>query len=173
MPRNFPLRWMQCARSCVDSPTFPITIAYGDEAGPELMTACLANLRAIGAPLAIESVEIGQRFYENGVIFGIPPYALASMGRTGVLLKAPTTMPNAAQNIDISHWLTAQFSLTIAQQNSLAQGKIGPALAVFEPLHPTHAAMHEAAGLMLEYLGLESHANRLRNSTNTIEIQAS
>jgi isocitrate dehydrogenase len=71
----------------------PITVAYGDGIGPEIMEAVLKILAEARVPLNIETIEVGQKFYEKGVSTGIPPSAWESIRRTKVLLKAPITTP--------------------------------------------------------------------------------
>jgi len=71
----------------------PITVAYGDGIGTEIMDATLRILEAAGAKLAIESIEIGQRVYERGFTSGIEPQSWDSLRRTKVFLKAPITTP--------------------------------------------------------------------------------
>ena len=71
----------------------PITVAYGDGIGPEIMEATLKILAEARVPLNIETIEVGQKFYEKGVSTGIPPQAWESIRRTKVLLKAPITTP--------------------------------------------------------------------------------
>lgn len=71
----------------------PITVAYGDGIGPEIMDAVLFILAEARAKIQVETIEVGQRFYENGVSTGIPPVAWESIHRTKVLLKAPITTP--------------------------------------------------------------------------------
>ncbi len=71
----------------------PITVAYGDGIGPEIMEATLKILAEARVPLQIETIEVGQKFYEKGVTTGIPPAAWDSIRRTKVLLKAPITTP--------------------------------------------------------------------------------
>ena len=71
----------------------PITVAYGDGIGPEIMTATLSILEAAGAELSIEEVEIGERVYKRGVVTGLDPKAWESLARTRVFLKAPITTP--------------------------------------------------------------------------------
>lgn len=73
--------------------TTPITVAYGDGIGPEIMEAVLFVLKEAHAKIQIETVEVGKRYYENGVSTGIPPVAWESIHRTKVLLKAPITTP--------------------------------------------------------------------------------
>ena len=66
----------------------PITVAYGDGIGPEIMTATLEILKGAGARLDIEVVEIGEAVYNRGVPAGIEPKAFESLRRTKVFLKA-------------------------------------------------------------------------------------
>ncbi|GLP76614.1 isocitrate dehydrogenase [Mycobacterium antarcticum] len=71
----------------------PVTVAHGDGIGPEIMAATLRILRAAGASLAIEEVQIGQAVYERGHTAGIEPLSWESLRRTRVFLKAPITTP--------------------------------------------------------------------------------
>lgn len=71
----------------------PITVAYGDGIGPEIMQATLDILMAGGAKLAIETIEIGEKVYLSGNPAGIAPSAWESLRRTKVFLKAPITTP--------------------------------------------------------------------------------
>ena len=71
----------------------PITVAYGDGIGPEIMTATLRILDAAGAQISPEVIEIGEKVYLSGVSAGIRPEAWDSLRRTKVFLKAPITTP--------------------------------------------------------------------------------
>ncbi|GAB4344070.1 MAG: NADP-dependent isocitrate dehydrogenase [Phototrophicales bacterium] len=71
----------------------PITVAYGDGIGPEIMEACLNIMEAAGAQLEIEEIEIGEKVYLSGNTSGIEPSAWDSLRRTGVFFKAPITTP--------------------------------------------------------------------------------
>jgi len=71
----------------------PITVAYGDGIGPEIMDATLAIITAGGASLAPETIRIGESVYSEGVTAGIEPSAWESLRRTKVFLKAPITTP--------------------------------------------------------------------------------
>jgi isocitrate dehydrogenase len=71
----------------------PITVAYGDGIGPEIMAASLKILQAAGAQLDIETIEIGEKVYNAGNTAGIAPEAWASLRRTQVFYKAPITTP--------------------------------------------------------------------------------
>lgn len=71
----------------------PITVAYGDGIGPEIMRASLAILQAAGAQLDLETIEIGEAVYKRGQNTGIEPSAWESLRRTKVFFKAPITTP--------------------------------------------------------------------------------
>ncbi len=71
----------------------PITVAYGDGIGPEIMEATLRIITAAGAALDIERIEIGESVYSKGFESGIEPSAWESLRRTKVFLKAPITTP--------------------------------------------------------------------------------
>lgn len=71
----------------------PITIAYGDGIGPEIMEATLSILKAAGAHILPEVIEIGEKIYLQGQSSGIPDSAWQSLRRTKVLLKGPITTP--------------------------------------------------------------------------------
>jgi len=71
----------------------PVTVAYGDGIGPEIMEATLHVLDKAGAELDIEVIEVGKNVYEQGHSSGIMPEAWDSLRRTKVFLKAPITTP--------------------------------------------------------------------------------
>ena len=71
----------------------PITVAYGDGIGPEIMEATIKIITAAGAKLDIETIEIGEQVYLRGNSAGIEPEAWDSLKRTKVFLKAPITTP--------------------------------------------------------------------------------
>ncbi|MDN5248051.1 MAG: isocitrate dehydrogenase [Wolbachia endosymbiont of Tyrophagus putrescentiae] len=71
----------------------PITVAYGDGIGPEIMEAVLSILREAEAKISIEIIEIGERVYNKEWSHGISPSGWESIERTKILLKSPTTTP--------------------------------------------------------------------------------
>lgn len=75
------------------SKPIPITVAHGDGIGPEIMAATLHILKAAGANLEIETIDIGEKVYLAGNTAGIEPSAWESLRRTKVFLKAPITTP--------------------------------------------------------------------------------
>lgn len=75
------------------SSTVPITVAYGDGIGSEIMNAVMHILKKAEADIRIEVIEIGQKLYNKNYSSGITSDAWDSIRRTGVLLKAPITTP--------------------------------------------------------------------------------
>lgn len=71
----------------------PVTVAYGDGIGPEIMDATLRIITAAGARLDIEPIDIGERVYQRGSQAGIEESSWESLRRTKVFLKAPITTP--------------------------------------------------------------------------------
>jgi len=74
-------------------PTIPITVAYGDGIGPEIMEATLFILKEAGAKLDIQRIDIGEKVYLAGNSSGIEPSSWDSLRSTKVFLKAPITTP--------------------------------------------------------------------------------
>lgn len=71
----------------------PITVAYGDGIGPEIMAATLRILEAANAQIDTEIIEIGEQVYLQGFTSGIADSAWESLKRTKILLKGPITTP--------------------------------------------------------------------------------
>ena len=71
----------------------PITVAMGDGVGPEIMAASLRVLRAGGARLQVETIELGEKVWRAGHSAGITQAGWDSLRRTGVFYKAPVATP--------------------------------------------------------------------------------
>ncbi len=71
----------------------PITVAYGDGIGPEIMQAVLHILKEAKARIRIEVVEVGEKLYKKNYTSGIAEDTWQSLTRTRILLKAPITTP--------------------------------------------------------------------------------
>jgi isocitrate dehydrogenase len=71
----------------------PITIAYGDGIGPEIMTAVWKILMAANVAIEPEIISLGEKVYLEGYTSGIADSAWESLKRTKVLLKSPITTP--------------------------------------------------------------------------------
>lgn len=70
-----------------------ITIARGDGIGPEIMEATLAILKAAGARLNYEEIEIGEKQYLAGETSGISKEDWRILLKNRIFLKAPITTP--------------------------------------------------------------------------------
>ncbi|NAY91999.1 NADP-dependent isocitrate dehydrogenase [Muricauda sp. JGD-17] len=70
-----------------------ITIAKGDGIGPEIMDATLKILKAAGAQLAIDEIQVGESVYLQGNTSGISKDSWEVIRRNKVFLKAPITTP--------------------------------------------------------------------------------
>lgn len=71
----------------------PITVAYGDGIGPEIMAATLHVLNEAGAPLEPHVIEIGEKLYLKGIATGIEAKSWDTIRNTKAFLKAPITTP--------------------------------------------------------------------------------
>ena len=70
-----------------------ITVAKGDGIGPEIMDATLDILKAAGASIQIEEIEVGEKVYLSGNTAGIAPASWDTIRKNKVFLKAPITTP--------------------------------------------------------------------------------
>ena len=114
----------------------PITVAYGDGIGPEIMEAVLKILAEARVPLNIDTIEVGQKFYEKGVTTGIPPAAWESIRRTKTLLKAPITTPQGG----------GYKSLNVTMRKSLGlYANVRPCTS----FHPYIKSMHANMNLVI------------------------
>lgn len=73
--------------------TTKISVARGDGIGPEIMQATLDILKAAGAQLEIDEIDIGEKVYLSGNTSGISDKAWESLRRTRIFLKSPITTP--------------------------------------------------------------------------------
>lgn len=70
-----------------------ITVAKGDGIGPEIMDATLEIIKAAGAKIEIEEIEVGEKVYLAGNTSGIAKESWDTIRRNKVFLKAPITTP--------------------------------------------------------------------------------
>lgn len=84
---------MPSSKNLSDTQLCPITLAYGDGIGPEIMKAVLEILQGAEARIAPEIIEIGESQYLKGLTNGISKESWDSLRRTRVFLKAPITTP--------------------------------------------------------------------------------
>ncbi|MES2676975.1 MAG: NADP-dependent isocitrate dehydrogenase [Pseudomonadota bacterium] len=71
----------------------PVTIAFGDGIGPEIMEATLHILKEAQARISFNIIEVGKNIYEKGFNSGLMPSAWEELNNSKVLLKAPITTP--------------------------------------------------------------------------------
>jgi len=70
-----------------------ITIAKGDGIGPEIMDATLSIIKAAGAQIIIDEIEVGEKVYLSGNTSGIAKESWDIIRRNKIFLKAPITTP--------------------------------------------------------------------------------
>ena len=88
----------------------PITVAYGDGIGPEIMAATLNILVNAGAKFRPQVIEVGEKIYQRGFVSGISPDGWKSLRNTKVFLKAPvTTPPGGLKSVNLT--IRKAFSL--------------------------------------------------------------
>ncbi len=84
---------LQTGATDVGQQTIPVSIAYGDGIGVEIMEATLAILKAAGAPLEYQEIQIGEKMYLQGHTSGIGDEAWEILRRNRAFLKGPITTP--------------------------------------------------------------------------------
>ena len=70
-----------------------ITVAKGDGIGPEIMDATLSILKAAGAQLEVDEIEVGEKVYLSGNTSGIANESWDIIRKNKIFLKAPITTP--------------------------------------------------------------------------------
>ena len=70
-----------------------ITVAKGDGIGPEIMDATLKIIKAAGAAIEIDEIEVGEKQYLSGNTSGIANESWDIIRRNKIFLKAPITTP--------------------------------------------------------------------------------
>lgn len=85
------IKWLHL---CIKRKTMKrVTIAKGDGIGPEIMDATLRIIKAAGAQIAFDEIEVGERVYLSGNTSGITKQAWDTIRQNKVFLKAPITTP--------------------------------------------------------------------------------
>ncbi len=110
----------------------PITVAYGDGIGPEIMEASLSILKDAGARIDLETIEIGEKVYLSGNTAGISESSWESLRRTRVFLKAPITTPQGG----------GYKSLNVTVRKTLGlYANIRPCVAYYPFIETKHPSM--------------------------------
>ncbi|MFO8063112.1 MAG: NADP-dependent isocitrate dehydrogenase [Spirochaetota bacterium] len=100
----------------------PITVAYGDGIGPEIMSASLRILQEAGGELDIDEVTVGEKVYLSGNTSGIDPAFWDSIRRTKVFYKAPLTTPQGGgyKSINVTTRKTLSLYANVRPARALA-----------------------------------------------------
>jgi isocitrate dehydrogenase len=83
-----------CATNLIFILMRKITIAKGDGIGPEIMDATLKILKAAGAQIETEEIQVGEQVYLSGNTAGISKESWDVIRRNKIFLKAPITTPS-------------------------------------------------------------------------------
>jgi len=75
------------------SENLKITVAKGDGIGPEIMDVTLDLIKASGAPVEFEEIEVGEKVYLSGELSGISKDSWSTIRKNKAFLKAPITTP--------------------------------------------------------------------------------
>jgi isocitrate dehydrogenase len=94
----------------VNSKNIPITIAYGDGIGPEIMDCTLQILKESGAKISLNIIEIGENIYKKGFRNGLMPSSFEELNSTKIFLKAPIIMPEGKYE-DLNFAICRKFSI--------------------------------------------------------------
>ena len=160
--------------------TSTITISYGDGNGSEIMEATLCILREAGAKLTIETIEVGERIYNMGAIYGILPSAWEVLRRNKIFLKSSIIIPeipilpqeHTYQHLDIAIYEKLGLSEEVKIISDLAICHITPDFAMFESYPEAGVqGMLKAAIAMLQHIEQEETATRIGNAMQKITEQ--
>ena len=141
----------------------PITVAYGDGIGPEIMQAVLHILRKAEAQIRVEVVEVGEKLYNKNYTSGIAPDTWESIERTKILLKAPITTPQGG----------GYKSLNVTMRKTLGlYANVRPSISYYpfvSTLHPNLDVVIIRENEEDLYAGIEyRHTHNVRESVKLI-----
>lgn len=109
-----------------------ITVAKGDGIGPEIMEATLEILKAAGADIEIDEIEVGEKVYLSGNSSGISAEAWDTIRENKVLLKAPITTPQGG----------GYKSLNVSMRKSLGlYANVRPCISLHPYVETKHPVM--------------------------------
>jgi len=141
----------------------PITVAYGDGIGPEIMEATLQILKKAEAKIRIEMIDIGEKLYKKNYTSGIAPETWESIERTKILFKAPITTPQGGGYKSLNVTLRKALSL---------YANIRPSISYHPLVHSLHPKLNVVIVRENEedlYAGIEyRHTRNMRESIKLI-----
>jgi isocitrate dehydrogenase len=89
----------------------PITIAFGDGIGPEIMAAVLDILKSAQCPLEYQTITIGEKAYHKGFLNGLDPETFNLIENSKAFLKAPIKTPLGKGYKSLNVTLREKFGL--------------------------------------------------------------
>ncbi len=145
------------------SNTVPITVAYGDGIGPEIMQAVMFILQKAEANIRVEIIEIGEKLYAKNYSSGISGDSWESLKRTGIILKSPVTTPQGGGYKSINVTLRKALGL---------YANVRPSVSYFPFVETRHPEMDVVIIRENEedlYAGIEyRHTRNMRESVKLI-----
>lgn len=105
-----------------------VAVAKGDGIGPEIMEATLSILRAAGADIEPEYIELGEKVFLSGNTSGIESGAWDTINDSKIILKAPITTPQGS----------GFKSLNVTLRKSLGLFANVRPVEAYAPYVPTH-----------------------------------
>lgn len=141
----------------------PITVAYGDGIGPEIMDAVLHVLKKAEAKIRLEVIEVGEKLYTKNYTSGIAPEAWDSIENNKILFKAPITTPQGG----------GYKSLNVTLRKALGlYANVRPSISY----HPFVSTLHPDLDVVIVreneedlYAGIEyRHTRNMRESVKLI-----
>ena len=91
--------------------TTPVTVIKGDGIGPDIVDSALRILEALDPGLDYEEVQVGQAALDAGASDVMPEAAIASIERTGLVLKGPVTTPSGKGYRSVNVAMRKKFDL--------------------------------------------------------------
>lgn len=85
------LQTSKSEKSELVKPPVKIAVAAGDGIGPEIMNATLKILKASGANISTDMIEVGEQVYLSGNTSGISDASWKTITDSKIILKAPIT----------------------------------------------------------------------------------
>lgn len=141
----------------------PITVAYGDGIGPEIMDAVLYILQKSEARIRLDVIEVGEKLYKKNYTSGIAPEAWDSIENNKILFKAPITTPQGG----------GYKSLNVTLRKALGlYANVRPSISY----HPFVSTLHPKLDIVIVreneedlYAGIEyRHTRNMRESVKLI-----
>ena len=143
-----------CTAAQPDNGPPPIVVLAGDGVGPEVTDACIRVLTAVCCDLDFVFEEAGDGAMANGAVVALSDKALASIDRSGIVLKGPLKGPVQGEGCygdnTLEHAFGLHSAVVFAKEypgSGWPHSSLGTDLAIVSNIAPTDG-VHEkdAAG---------------------------